>query len=350
MLSYLPRLVACGLAALLVSAIAPHQAAAQSTPTTVTMTISSDGLYYLLQYVAQGAGLFKKEGIDIDLVEVQSGSRQVASVMGGSALATPVNIEGAIQSSQQGGNLVAVAALYDVYPMALVVSNAAAQKAGITPAMSVDDKIKRLRGLKISITSPGSGTDNFVRTLFTSRGIDPDKEVTLVPLGGVGPTQYAAFERGAVDAAAWSSPLPELAEKQGIGTTIVDPFSGQKIEYDVEPYIVLTVSRETLNTKRKELIAMLRAYAEAINLIKSNPAEARRVVRAKFKDADDAVFNAGFEKYLSSIPKTLVITPQQFETTLAAMRARRTTPLDVKYSDVVNTELAAEVSKELLGR
>lgn len=346
MYSFSKGILAAGFSLMLLCAAGSHGARAEEK--TVTMSISSYGLYYMLHYVAEGAGLFEKEGLKLDMVEVQSGSQQAASVMGGSAIATPVNIEGAILSTQQGGNLVAVGGLYNLYPMALVISNKAFEASGMNESMSVDDKVQRLKGLKIGITSPGGGADKFIRTVLSSRGIDPDTEVSLVPLGGVGPNQYAAFQNGTVDASVWSSPLPELAELEGIGTTIIDPFSGQKIEYDVQPYIVLTTTRDNLETNRDEIRGILRAYAQALNLIKSNPDEARRVVRAKFMNADEATFNAGFDKNLKALPTTLVIAPEQFETTIEAMRGRSTTPLDVEFEDVVDNELAAEVSKELL--
>ncbi len=337
------------LAVIFFGMLVPQPSSAQSKPASVTVTMAGDGLYFMLEYVAERAGLFKKEGIDVDVAQVSSGSKQAAAVMGGSALATPVGIEQAVQSAQQGSSLVAIGSLYNIFPHAVVLSNAAMAKYGITDAMTLDEKVKRMKGMRIAISSPGSGTDSLIRAVLTARGIDPDKDLSLQSLG-TGASQFAAFEHGVVDGFVWSSPLPEQAEKKGEGKAIVDPFSGAALEYDVEPYITLTTSRETLDGKKAELTKLLRAYAQAINFIRTNPTEARRLVHDVFKDFDDDIFNAAFEKYLKGVPATLAITHQQFDNTLAAMGARRADKLTVKFDDVVDNSLADAVSKELLGQ
>jgi NitT/TauT family transport system substrate-binding protein len=309
--------------------------------------MAGDGIYFELEYVAERAGLFKMEGIDVEIVQVSSGSKQAAAVMGGSALATPVGIEQGVQSAQQGSSLVAIGSLYNIFPHAVVLSSVAMQKHGITDAMPLDEKIKRMKGMKIAISSPGSGTDSLLRAVLTARGVDPDKDISLQSLG-TGASQFAAFEHGIVDGFVWSSPQPELVEKKGEGKAVVDPFSGAAPEYDVEPYITLTTSRESLADKKPELTQLLRAYAQAINFIRTNPAEARRLVRQSFKDADEDVFNAAFDKYLEGVPTTLTITHQQFDNTIAAMNARRPDKLTVKFDDVIDNSLADAVSKEIL--
>jgi NitT/TauT family transport system substrate-binding protein len=82
--------------------------------------------------------------------------------------------------------------------------------------MPVDEKIRRMKGLRIGITSPGSTTDTTARTLFKARGMDPDQTVQLLPLGG-GSNMLAALEKGAADGFVWSAPQPQIAVQKGIG-------------------------------------------------------------------------------------------------------------------------------------
>jgi len=58
----------------------------------VPVALADEAFYFVLQYIADGAGYFKEEGLDIEIVRASSGSRQVATVMGGSADVAPVNM------------------------------------------------------------------------------------------------------------------------------------------------------------------------------------------------------------------------------------------------------------------
>jgi NitT/TauT family transport system substrate-binding protein len=80
----------------------------------------------------------------------------------------------------------------------VALSNEAIEKVGITPDMKIDEKIKRMQGLKIGMSSSGSSTDTLIRALFLARGYDPDKVVNLQPLGN-GAALLDAFEKKLID-------------------------------------------------------------------------------------------------------------------------------------------------------
>ena len=73
------------------------------------------------QYVAIGAGFYKDEGIDPEIVYVASGTRQAAAVMGGSADITQVGLPHGLEAVARGGTLVAIGTAFDKYPIALVL-------------------------------------------------------------------------------------------------------------------------------------------------------------------------------------------------------------------------------------
>ena len=129
--------------------------------------------------------------------------------MGGSAEMSPMALFHVLKSSAAGGDLVAIMPIFNVYGMTLVLSNKAIAASGITPGMAIDDKVRRLRGLKIGISSPGSSTDALIRSLFLARGMDPDQQVQLLPIGN-GPALLAAFEKGLCDGFVYTAPQPEI--------------------------------------------------------------------------------------------------------------------------------------------
>ena len=211
----------------------------------VTIAFAGKGMSFIVQYVALGAGYYKDEGLEPDIVDVSSGTRQAAAVMGGSADFTQLGLPHTLRAVARGGDLVAIGSGFDKYPIALVISKTAAQKLGITDAMPPGEKIKRLHGLTIGITSPGSSTDEFMRTIMMVRGMDPDKDVKLQPIG-IGAPMVAAMQQGSTDGFAFMSPFTDIAVSRGIGTVIADPMQGNLPEYQDVPYQVITTSRKTV--------------------------------------------------------------------------------------------------------
>lgn len=100
-----------------------------------TVSIASPGaaLHFYPFYVAEATGQFQKEGIKVDWVDVGSGARQIAAVASGSADFAVVGMQAAISARQNGADLVAVSALFNGYPIELVLSNKALEKTGIKP-------------------------------------------------------------------------------------------------------------------------------------------------------------------------------------------------------------------------
>src|SRR5580704_8647503 len=245
------------LAAIALALAAARPAGAEELQT-FTIAFAGKGMSFLIQYIAMGAGFYKQEGLEPESVDVSSGTRQAAAVMGGSAEITQVGFAHTMHAVGRGGQLVGIATAFDAYPIALVLSNDAVKRLGITDTMSLDEKIKHVKGVRIGITSPGSSTDEFMRTIMLVRGMDPSSDVQLQPIG-IGAPMVAAMQAGATDGFAFMSPFTNVAVSRGIGQVIADPMTGQLPEYRDVPYQVITTSRETLAAKRPLLLKVVRA-------------------------------------------------------------------------------------------
>ena len=255
-------------------------------PEKLKVAIGAAGLYFIVHFVAEGAGFFKKEGLELDTVDVTTGPRQVAAVMGGSVDIAPLGLQLVIQATSRGGSIIAISTGYDILPMSLVLSNDAIKRAGIAATMTTDEKIKRIKGLKIGITGPGSGTDDMARTLTGTRGLDPDKDITIQPLGN-GDNMLAALEKGLTDGFVFTSPIPETAVARGLGQIIVEPLNGDVPEANGVPYIIMATNPATLTEKKSLLVKAVRAWTAAMKFTHENKEEARRVVRNYFKQMDE---------------------------------------------------------------
>jgi NitT/TauT family transport system substrate-binding protein len=344
----LAKLVATLCVVALIIASSGRSAQAQA-PEKLKVAIGAAGLYFIVHFVAEGAGFFKKEGLELDTVDVTTGPRQVAAVMGGSVDIAPLGLQLVIQATSRGGSIIALSTGYSILPMSLVLSNDAIKRVGIIPDMTTDEKIKRIKGLKIGITGPGSGTDDMARTLTGTRGLDPDKDITIQPLGN-GDSMLAALEKGLTDGFVFTSPIPETAVARGLGQIVVEPLNGDVPEASGVPYIIMAANPATIQEKRPLLVKAVRAWTNAMKFTHEHKEEARRVVRNYFKQMDEAVFNVAFDKYVKGVPSHPLIPEENVQKVAKWMSLSKKTTIDAHYASNVYPDIAREVGKELLGK
>ncbi|RDJ21914.1 ABC transporter substrate-binding protein [Bosea caraganae] len=303
----------------------------------VTMPVLGDGFHYYPLYIAQAAGFFAEEGIDIDWVKVNGGNVAAAAVMGGSAEVAPIALAHVIDSQQQGGALVAIASVYQVFAMPLVLSNGAIKKSGIEAGMPIDEKVKRLAGLRLGITSPGGSSDALLRSLFLARGMDPDKTVSIQPFGN-GASQVAALEKNLTDGFVYPSPAPDIVVAKGLGSIMINPFAGEVPEIRDLPYIVMATTKDIWAKKPDAIRGVMRALAKASAFAQAKPAETKRLVRSYFKDIDDTLYDKVAEMNLVGIPADLRITKEQVEREIDWLNLSRTDKIKLNYGNVVLNE------------
>jgi NitT/TauT family transport system substrate-binding protein len=340
-------LTAAALVAALLAAAMGGAAAAERTK--VTTALGGDGLLFVMHHLALGGGFFAEEGLDVEAVDVGSGPRQAAALMGGSSEFTSLGFIHVLKSIVQGGNLVALGIGLNMLDIQLVLSNEAVAKSGITPALSVDERVNRLKGLKVAITTPGSTTDTWIRSLLKARGHDADSFLTVQALAGGNP-MLAALTKKATDGFVWGPPQSHMAVAQGVGRIVVDPFTDTIPEIAGVPYIVIITSRDTLQKKPHVLRAAVRAFTKAMKFAKDDPAGARKIIRKDFPDIDEAIFDATWKNYVKAIPTTPMIPRETFEKTQAWLNITANPPVKLPYETAFYDGFAKEAAAEILGK
>lgn len=332
-------------AALLALLVAVPTSSVMAQDTRVTFSVGSQSMFYMMPHIAKGAGFYSEEGLDVELLSIQSGTQQVAAVIGGSALAGQFGVPHIVNASE-GAGIVAVGPGYDIYPMALVLSNDALTRNGIAEDISVDEIMEKLDGLTIGITGPGSSTDQFIRTLFMTRGMNADSHVTLQPLRPGAP-MLAALQQGAIDGFIGSSPFIHMAETSGAAKIVIDPLEGNVPEFYGLPYQFVATRQSALESDRAAIKGILRAHAKAMNLVAERPDEAREILRAAYSSMSDEDFDPAWESGVRGMPTTPVIEPEQFETAVRMINLTEPAPVSVTFEQVVNNSLGEEIAAEL---
>lgn len=136
----------------------------------------------------------------------------------------------------------------------------------------------QLRGRTLGVTSLGGATASLTRYVLRKHGLDPETDVTLVPVSVAG-GMVAALKAGQVDAGLLGSPLTWQAEAAGfrrLGT--------QAEEVAASWPKFLLIARERLLDERADALgAFLRAVVRAIRAIKADRSAAVAALVATYK-------------------------------------------------------------------
>lgn len=168
-------------------------------------------LTYLPTTLAEQLGFYEKQGLDVDLQDLQGGSKALTAMIGGSTDVTSGYYEHTIQMQAKKQSIEAFVNENLSSGLALVV--APKNEGSIT-------SLKDLKGKNVGVTAPGSSTDMFVKFLLTKDGMKgTDASVSAV---GAGSSAVAAVENGQVDAAVMLEPdISVLAKRIGHDPKII---------------------------------------------------------------------------------------------------------------------------------
>jgi ABC-type nitrate/sulfonate/bicarbonate transport system substrate-binding protein len=144
-----------------------------------------------------------------------------------------------------------------------------------------------LKGKKVAVSSFGATTDLSARASLRALGLDPTRDVTILPLGG-DTVRFAALQSGTVQAAMMSLPLNIQLKKMGYR----ELFYAGKILH--EPLTGLVASSEKIKNNPQQIRKVMRAFTRGMHAFKTERAEFVSFAQKKFslsKDVADEAYD-----------------------------------------------------------
>jgi NitT/TauT family transport system substrate-binding protein len=200
-------------------------------------------------WAAKDRGRLKKYGLDAEIIVMQGGTQLVQALVGGSldfAVMGGAYLTGAVR----GADLVMVATHMDKFPYSLIVK-------------STIKRAEDLRGARLAISRFGSSSDAGLRVVLQRTGMNPDKDVTILQVGGQ-TERYAALRSGVVDGTVVIPPLSSAAQRAGFNSI----FNMAKLDIPY-PQEGVVASRQYIAKRRDTLLRFLRGFLEAVRDLKA---------------------------------------------------------------------------------
>ena len=267
------------LAALALAATATFAQAADLKP--FKLGISAPVVTVLPVWLADAGGFFEKQGLKVEVVSMEGGTRGAQVLLSGEIQAMHVGLSPVVQANGQGAELRAVVASANALPITIFTARK------LDPALP--------KGSKVGISTFGSETDIAWSILLPKLGMTR-QDVEITQVGGTG-QRYAALVAGRLDAAPLMEPAISQARAKGYVPIFDLSESGGAWIFDA---VVMTVPY--LRDNRDTALRFTRAYVEGAQWGLKNEAKLREVIGAKFKTQDKAVIDATVADFVKLMP------------------------------------------------
>lgn len=281
---------------------------------------------YFPTYVAQAKGFFAQEGLDVKVVVMRSNVAVPALLSGEVQFATAGS---AINAALRGAPLRAVYFSYSTSIFQFVVR----------PEIRTPQD---LRGKTVAIASPGGSQDVGTRLMLEDLGLDPRRDVKILPMGGA-QARVIAMETGQVAGSANNFDVVATLVRRGYRVLT----NSAKV-YPV-PFSGLAANMNWARENRDSLKKWLRAHVKAVQFIWQQPAEAAQVAVKELgldKEIAHEVVKQSFQFMNRNDPGGASGKGLQAHIEESAERAG-VDPMKFKIADIADLTFLREAQREL---
>jgi NitT/TauT family transport system substrate-binding protein len=272
--------------------------------------------------VGNDRGFFHKEGLTVEPIRINSAPTTYQALISGDVHAAAGAPTGLLPSHLQGADIVALGSWDNLVPYIWVTRDKIAN-------------IRELRGKKVGVNRAGSKPWLIVQVLLQDAGLDPNKDLQLLQMGGGSQERVSALMRGGIDATLADAMFEPIMKKRGFhvlrGTPT--PFMNAPI----------AVKRSYLTSQRATVRKFVKAFADATKYIIDNREGTMRPLIQMLNTNDTEVTDFAYQ-YLQANSEASLYPPDDAVKNLLRMSAYIDKKLaSVSASRVVDLSLLDEL-------
>ena len=273
---------------------APAPASAQALKK-IKVTIPVPALTFYPLYVGRDRGLFAKQGFDVEIIQTSGDGPDVDALISGSVEFTVSTPNRLFMAYEQGKPLLAVANLGNRMAIECFMNKEVATKLGVSVDQPLEQRMKALKGLTVAGTRPGAFTYLLLVEYAKRFGLEPQKDVKIIGIGGPA-AAIPAVENNQVSVACTGSPAPEIAVSRGKAVMFTNNINGGDPTYNNFLFELLYVRPEFAKSDADTVRRMIRGFIDAIAFIHDGPdADHMAVLKKNFSGAPDDMLLAAMK-------------------------------------------------------
>ena len=232
-------------------------------------------------WITKDAGIFKKYGLDVELLFIPGGPTAAAALLSGEVPICVVGGPAVVASNLAGSDLVMIAGIVNTFAFQIV-------------SVKSINSYEQLKGKRLGVNRYGASPDVAARFALKHMGIDP-RELTILQLGEQS-TRLTAMMAGQLEAAVFLPPITTMAQKQGMNVLL------DLAELGAEFQITgLGSSQRFLSERRATAIKFMRAFVEGIHYYKTHKPESMKTIARYMKINDMEAVGATYDYFAPKI-------------------------------------------------
>lgn len=275
-------------------------------------------------WITKEAGLFKKNGLDVNLIFIPGGPTAAASMLAGEVQAVAMAGPAVVSSNLAGTDLVMIAGIVNTFAFQIITVKA------ITAP-------QQLKGKRVGVNRFGTAPDIAARFALRRLGIVLS-EVTILQLGEQS-TRLAAMKAGQLDAAIVLPPITTIAEREGMNVLL--DMSELGAAYQITG---LASSQGFITKNRPAAMKVMRSLVEGIHFYKTRKKESMAIIAQYMRTNDMEAVAATWDYFANKIvPKKPYPTAQGIKALLDLAAKERPEAAKVSPERMMNVSLLKEL-------
>jgi len=276
-------------------------------------------------WLAGEARLFQKNGIDAEVLYLESALVRTALIAGDIAMG---GMSGTTMAAPrlQGADPIIIASFLNSLQYRLVVRPEIK-----TPA--------QLKGRRVGVAGFGLGAHRGAQIMIAKLGLNPDTDVVMLQIGG-DPTRLSALLNGTIDASVFNPPLYKRAVEAGMRVLA----NIEEMGFPVQASAL--VSTEQFVKKNPDLTRRaMKSIIESIYLVKSNPELTKRAIRKYMRFKDDRDTDEAYQIMRDTTPRKPYPTVEGMKTVLDELAVKLPAAKTAQPREFMDTRFIEELDR-----
>jgi NitT/TauT family transport system substrate-binding protein len=200
-----------------------------------------------------------------------------------------------------------------------------------------------LRGKKVAGSTPGASATLLAMQALRHVGLEPGRDVSILPMGGTAAARLAVLESGAVDASLLSVPENFFARAKGFNELL---FLGDVVEFAQSGF---GATEKRIKENPDEVYRMVRAQLRSVMFLldKGRQNEIVEMIMKRWKLSDRKMAEAIFQDVARVGAKDAVVTPASVQSLIDLARESAKVTRPVKIEEVADFTFVDRARREL---
>ena len=279
-------------------------------------------------YIAKERQLYKKYGLDVELIFIPSSTTTISAVVAGSVAVGNISGGATANAAVGGAGVVALGCFINTLSYDLVVHES------IRSA-------QQLKGKSIGISRVGSSSDVAARVFLKELKLEPDKDVAILQVGG-STERAAAFRTGRI--VAFPAPPGVIHLTHGMPHRILASTADFPKGFPF-PYCCPTASKSFVKSNRDTMKRLLMALIDATHFFKTRKEESKKIMAIYTRHNNDAFLESAYQSSNKLFEQMPLVNREGMDVQVKDAVSRKPGST-FKVDDVVDDTLVLELEKE----